>query len=541
MDKVNTRRIGRDTKLWGGAVWNYERFSDVLSKEKIEDGLHSLEEMGEVVDFYFKGEGAKSLAVFFHGAVRGPAIPNLTLPVFSGLKIPLGFSADRLLLSDATMAVSNRLRLGWFSGTTEFDLSSRIDSIIGKLVEAHGYERVVMLGGSQGGFAALRASRRLPGSVALIWNPQTRIREFFFPNRVSDFAQLCFGVKTFDEIPEDIRSGRELDLVASYGDAEMRNYVFYMQNLGDPEHLADHATPFTTALARQPLELKFGLNRIHRNAVMAVGHWVGGHSLPDRDTVTAVAGKLLDPAQAIDRIFDDPEFEKAIPASFSSLGPVAPRREPRPSPPPPPAAVKAEGRQPFAADEVTFVENVVEQSPKRWFVQYGISGIARRAINWGVDHVTVIDSDKNRLRQFNTLKSQFDDQTVRLLHADVGSVNEFGHPVDAAGSRRWPAYVMKPWYSPPNDLALPDVVVVDGSFRTACCLNVALRTALNPAVPKPRILLRQFAGEDGKPEILASYFQTIESVGSLTLLQPLTGVDSNDLLRDLSIQIMNPV
>jgi hypothetical protein len=62
---------------------------------------------------------------------------------------------------------------------------------------------------------------------------------------------------------------------------------------------------------------------------------------------------------------------------------------------------------------------------------------------------------------------------VRLHHADIGPTRAWGHPADARGMRRWPAYALSVWDR--DDFLHPDVVLIDGRFRVACLLTVAFR------------------------------------------------------------------
>lgn len=61
---------------------------------------------------------------------------------------------------------------------------------------------------------------------------------------------------------------------------------------------------------------------------------------------------------------------------------------------------------------------------------------------------------------------------VDLRHVDIGATKDWGHPVDSAQWRKYPAYPLKVWE---QDIA-PDVVLVDGRFRAGCALATAFRT-----------------------------------------------------------------
>jgi hypothetical protein len=64
---------------------------------------------------------------------------------------------------------------------------------------------------------------------------------------------------------------------------------------------------------------------------------------------------------------------------------------------------------------------------------------------------------------------------VDVIWSDIGPTKEWGFPSDASGWKTYAQYPLKVW-----DMAgfvQPDVVLVDGRFRTGCAIAAALRTA----------------------------------------------------------------
>ena len=62
---------------------------------------------------------------------------------------------------------------------------------------------------------------------------------------------------------------------------------------------------------------------------------------------------------------------------------------------------------------------------------------------------------------------------VHLHHADIGPTAAWGRPADDSAIRAWPGYALSVWER--RDFRHPDVVLIDGRFRPACLLTVALR------------------------------------------------------------------
>ena len=561
MRKVATnRREARSVSGWPGAVCSYGSFEEFLAVPQVVTGLHSITDGREIVDFHYTDSGAPNLAVFFHGAVRGELIADLKLPILSGLKVPLGAEADRLMLSDSTMAVHRNLRLGWFCGTRRFNLVSRIDQILAKLTAQRSYRRVILLGGSQGGFAALRASRRLPGSVALIWNPQTSIKKFFYPARVQDFAHYCFAAPTIDAIPPVFQVDREMDLTQSYAAHPASNYVFYMQNRCDLEHLDDHAIPFSAALGFQGPSV-LGVNRLSERVTMALGDWVGGHSLPDRDSVTAVAGLILDQKTPLEDLFAGDGFRNILPDSYYaqitpeeradlSAGPTATGSTASETALEPASVAQSPdqskpviaSRLMLKSEEAAFLQASMKAVARRsWYVEYGASGTVKMARSVGFAHIMALDSDAPRLKRILQKFGPTKASRLQTLHADVGPVDAQGIPVDTSGARRWSNYVLKPWYAPPDGAEMPDFIFVNGAFRLACCFYAAMRCALHPELSPPKIMMRTAGRNPTQHEQMLRHFDIVSQVGSLMLLQGKQSPDVDRLLQDLSLKMMSPV
>lgn len=70
---------------------------------------------------------------------------------------------------------------------------------------------------------------------------------------------------------------------------------------------------------------------------------------------------------------------------------------------------------------------------------------------------------------------------LHLHHADIGPTKEWGMPVNNRRVGQWPGYANSVWDRP--DFVAPDTVLIDGRFRLACFVTVALRS------PKPVLVL----------------------------------------------------
>jgi hypothetical protein len=63
---------------------------------------------------------------------------------------------------------------------------------------------------------------------------------------------------------------------------------------------------------------------------------------------------------------------------------------------------------------------------------------------------------------------------VDVIWADVGPTKAWGYPSDTSGWTRYARYPLAVWDR--EDFVQPDVVLVDGRFRTGCAMAAALRS-----------------------------------------------------------------
>lgn len=102
----------------------------------------------------------------FHG--NTPRNPDLKLPVFTGLNPTLYLDPD--------------LKLAWYAGSSGWDLQSLLKCVLRKIATVARSNDLIFLGGSGGGFASLYCAASFPGSLALVWNPQTDIGAYSPPH-----------------------------------------------------------------------------------------------------------------------------------------------------------------------------------------------------------------------------------------------------------------------------------------------------------------------------------------------------------------------
>lgn len=201
----------------------------------------------ESLDFYSRLSQAETMYVSLQGAVtpgkvRYPNFPRVT----SMRKRARAFMA----IPDPTLQLSSDADFGlaWYTGNQEWDPMDDIEVIVRKGMEYSGARPVVFLGGSGGGHAALRLSRRFWDSLAFAMDPQVSIRDYSVRHQDRLVANCWPGMSRLDVLaghPE------RFDLNALYSGDELVNYVYYRQSTLD-HHYQEHALPFLRSVSETP-------------------------------------------------------------------------------------------------------------------------------------------------------------------------------------------------------------------------------------------------------------------------------------------------
>lgn len=225
---------------------------------------------GLPIDLRFDDRGFDTTVVFFHAAIT-KAIKRY--PVFSGTSFSADLKANRLFVSDPSLYVDPRIKLGWYAGNVKQPkLQGELTQVISRFVRPG--NKLIFFGASGGGFASLYYSAQFPGSIAVPVNPQTSIGSYV-PVIVDRYLDYAWDRLRIDELPvcTDVRE--------IYRDPP-ENSVIYVQNTGDAEHMDNHFTPFTDVLPK-------------KNTVAPMLVNVGkGHVPPSRDQLARILTDVID-------------------------------------------------------------------------------------------------------------------------------------------------------------------------------------------------------------------------------------------------------
>ena len=186
---------------------------------------------------------SSNLVFTFSGAVDRAAA---TLPRFAATSLHRHVTASVIGLADPSLAQSEDLQLAWYAGHMGFPTQTRLPDLLRQMIDALGATRVVFVGSSGGGFAALYYSWQIPGSVAVVSNPQTNLNHYL-RGHVKKYRAACWPA-----LPTDapLSAAIDDDLAPLYA-TRSENTIIYLQVASDFFHLRRHFAPFVAALPRE--------------------------------------------------------------------------------------------------------------------------------------------------------------------------------------------------------------------------------------------------------------------------------------------------
>lgn len=225
---------------------------------------------GVPVDLRFDNRGFDTTIVFFHAAITKVV---KRYPVFSGTSFSEDLKANRLFVSDPSLYIDLRLKLGWYAGNIKQpNLQDALTKIISRFVRPK--DRLIFFGASGGGFASLYYSSEFPGSIAVPVNPQTIIGSYV-PAIVGRYLDYAWDGLEIEQLPActDVRE--------IYRNP-VGNSIIYVQNTGDTQHMDNHYTPFMDALPN---------GHSVTSMLVDVGE---GHVPPSRDQLARILTDVID-------------------------------------------------------------------------------------------------------------------------------------------------------------------------------------------------------------------------------------------------------
>jgi hypothetical protein len=170
------------------------------------------------------------------------------------------------------------------------------------------------------------------------------------------------------------------------------------------------------------------------------------------------------------------------------------------------------------------------------FLQTHLSG-SRRYLEFGAGVSTLMAVKTPSLESIDTVESSKpfvddllrDDESARAVaegrlrvHVmDIGPTGAWGGPTDRSTRGRWPDYSSRVF----AESSGWDLVLIDGRFRVACCLNAILHTG-----PECRILIHDFWPRK-EYHIVLEFLDVMERLNSFASLRRKKEIDSKKIQK----------
>ena len=294
---LQPRQVFRSDTRWGRSVIEWPSLDAFLATAEVRSGVHSVpigEFAGKQInyDFLLTARLGTVLLCHFHG--NAPR-EGTHLPFFTGLGITNSIATSMFVPSDPVIALDSSLSLAWHFGCDGILLQTITVSIVKKLQTILRAPRVVVWGGSGGGFAAIRVAKDIPNSIALPWNPQTNIAKYA-RDPVNRYLRTAFPNIAPDG-PLPSARGQFPSLCTDEFLDGYKGRILYLQERTD-WHVGGHLKPFLASFCRKALsDITDSSNFsgfVTGQLYLHLDHWGDGHASPSKDVVSKVLRLLSD-------------------------------------------------------------------------------------------------------------------------------------------------------------------------------------------------------------------------------------------------------
>ena len=263
---------------------SFESFDALLAEKSFPDGIYAttLAE-GHVFDFMVRSRKSNLGVIVFNARTNRKEHP--LPPVLYGQGIAAGANATLISISDLALTYGPDIEMGWHAGATGVPLQEMLPKLFDHLRASLGIEKLILFGGSAGGFASLYYGNIMDNVLPIAANPQTRICDFYL-NHVTAYAKGCWGWDGSGDVANFLESRIEQSLLEVY----QRNPkpFLYLQNESD-WHVEKHTLPFMRALGNHQGAVS---SKTGQGFVRFV-NWGEGHASISKDTAIDVLTKAF--------------------------------------------------------------------------------------------------------------------------------------------------------------------------------------------------------------------------------------------------------
>lgn len=293
-----------------GPTYVWESFEEFLEASELPSGVHhapltARDGRTSSLDLLIKVVPGTPMLVNFYGAQSHRKDGDT--PIFRGVRTSEVLGTSYVLVHDPTLSLDSTLGIGWHEGSAGLPFAPIVQRALNHVREVAGTPRVVLWGGSAGGYAALRNVGAVKDAVAFVWNPQTAITRYN-TSPVQRYARVAFGS---DDLATGARGtpGIQLDLSRvphpNWTDAP----VAYLQE-GHDRHVSRHLAYLLRrtgypdiAHEVQIRDAMFGL--VDTRFYLHQSMWAPGHTPPSREGIRIFLRELIDTSRDIEVVLRD--------------------------------------------------------------------------------------------------------------------------------------------------------------------------------------------------------------------------------------------
>jgi hypothetical protein len=252
--------------------FTYRSIDEFLSARSLRRGVHSVRRGEAWFDFLIRPKPSDTLIFAFNGAVP----PKSMRPVFSYTSTFTRSDATLVGVSDPSLYSSDEINIAWYAGSSATPVQQILPSLLHKIASCFSPKRVIMFGGSGGGFAALYYARTFSGAYVLVSNPQTSILRYA-EWAASRYARAAWSIAA-GEFLERLPTVADCDLVP-FVDQYRDTRIIYLQNVNDRHHVTEHASVFLRQFGGVPDDLRAPADyRVAENVLLHMGDFGPDHS-----------------------------------------------------------------------------------------------------------------------------------------------------------------------------------------------------------------------------------------------------------------------
>ncbi|MBP5980589.1 MAG: hypothetical protein KA748_10310 [Halomonas sp.] len=266
-------------------------------KEILKEGVHRINYNGVSFSVYIQGDFFSDFEFFlagFHGAIRNRA--KTAPPYFHFRGVAREINIPLISFSDPSLEKSENINLAWFIGCeTEGKLTSAIASFLDEVI-VYKKSKVILSGGSGGGFAALNVHSMMNEkgkAFSFVWNPQIKAYDYndAFSKR---YIEACYK-KEFKSSPyTEKKNGWHLFfkncLDSKVDFSGVQNSIIFINGY-DQNHLRKQIR----GILDESSVLDFANSSYkYHDKYIYVGEWGYGHIPPPKKTIVKVIKQIND-------------------------------------------------------------------------------------------------------------------------------------------------------------------------------------------------------------------------------------------------------